>query len=66
MLHTPLSTCVIFAATCVSVYAQAPKLTFEVASVKISHAESGAYAAGGPASPDPTQFTFVRAHLAPC
>ena len=50
-------------ATCVSLYAQAQRLTFEVASVKVSHAESGAYMAGGPGSPDPTQFTFVRASM---
>jgi uncharacterized protein (TIGR03435 family) len=53
----------IVAATCVSVYAQAPKLTFEVASVKVSQAESGAYVAGGPGSSDPTRFTFVRASM---
>lgn len=63
MLGTPLIAYLVLAAACVSLYAQAPRLTFEAASVKVSHAESGAYLAGGPGSPDPTRFTFVRASM---
>jgi uncharacterized protein (TIGR03435 family) len=42
---------------------QSARPTFEVATVRLSTTDEGAYSAGGPGSKDPTQFTFVRARL---
>jgi uncharacterized protein (TIGR03435 family) len=48
---------------CGVAYAQGSTPTFEVATIRVSTDERGAYLAGGPGSSDPTQFTFVHASM---
>jgi len=52
-----------FGLACAIGCAQSRPPVFEVASVKVSTDERGAYLAGGPGSRDPTQFTFVHASM---